>query len=122
LTKRLFHVRRGIASACAGAPSGGWYLFAFGQALFVAGDVVAYNYVEFFGRQLPFPSIADVLYLAVSPAFVAGLLLLMRRRHRGRDRASLIDSLIIATGVGFLSWVFLIAPMRTTAASRRLRA
>ncbi|HEY8776952.1 MAG TPA: HAMP domain-containing sensor histidine kinase [Gaiellaceae bacterium] len=87
-----------------------WYLFAVGQALFVAGDVVAYNYDKFFGRQLPFPSIADVLYLAVFPAFVAGLLLLMRRRHRGRDRASLIDSLIIATGVGLLSWVFLIAP------------
>jgi hypothetical protein len=29
---------------------------------------------------------------------------------RLRDRASLIDSLIIAVGVGTLSWVFLLAP------------
>ncbi|MDP9304048.1 MAG: HAMP domain-containing histidine kinase [Actinomycetota bacterium] len=87
-----------------------WYLFAAGQALFVFGDVIAYNYERFFGRPLPFPSIADVFYLAVFPVIVAGLLLLIRRRKRGRDRASLIDSLIIATGIGLLSWVFLIAP------------
>jgi len=87
-----------------------WYLFAAGQALFVAGDVLAYNYETFFGRPLPFPSIADVFYLAVFPCIVAGLLLLIRRRNIGRDRASLIDSLIIATGLGLLSWVFLIAP------------
>jgi signal transduction histidine kinase len=87
-----------------------WYLFAAGQALFVSGDVIAYNYPRFFGRELPFPSIADVLYLAVFPVIVAGLLLLIRRRSRGRDRASLIDSVIIATGVGLLSWIFLIAP------------
>jgi signal transduction histidine kinase len=87
-----------------------WYLFAAGQALFVSGDVIAYNYPRFFGRELPFPSIADVLYHAVFPVIVAGLLLLIRRRSRGRDRASLIDSVIIATGVGLLSWIFLIAP------------
>jgi signal transduction histidine kinase len=87
-----------------------WYLFAVGQALFVSGDVLAYNYERFFGRPLPFPSVADVLYLAVFPVIVAGLLLLIRRRSRGRDRASLIDSVIIATGFGLLSWVLLIAP------------
>ena len=42
-----------------------WYLIALGQALFVAGDVLAYNYRAFFGRALPFPSIADPVYLAV---------------------------------------------------------
>ena len=87
-----------------------WYLFAVGQALFVIGDVLAYNYERFFSRPIPFPSIADVFYLAVFPVLVAGLLLLIRRRHTGQDRASLIDSLIIATGLGLLSWVFLIAP------------
>jgi signal transduction histidine kinase len=87
-----------------------WFLFAVGLALFVAGDVLAYNYDQFFGRPLPFPSIADFFYLAVFPVIVAGLLLLIRRRNTGRDRASLIDSLIIAIGLGLLSWVFLIAP------------
>ena len=42
-----------------------WYLFAIGQAVFVAGDVLAYNYERFFGSTIPFPSIADPFYLAV---------------------------------------------------------
>ena len=36
-----------------------WYLFALGQAFFVTGDVLAYNYTRFFGGELPTPSIAD---------------------------------------------------------------
>jgi len=89
---------------------GAWYLVALGLALFIAGDVLFYNYERFFGRPLPFPSIADVLYLGFFPAIVTGLLLLIRRRNRGRDWSSLIDSLIIATALGLLSWVFLMAP------------
>jgi PAS domain S-box-containing protein len=87
-----------------------WYLVAIGQALFVAGDVITYNYDRFFGTEPPFPSIGDVLYLSVYPFLIAGVLLLVSRRSPGRDRASLIDSLIIAVGVGTLSWVFLLAP------------
>ena len=45
-----------------------WYLIALGQAFFVAGDVLAYNYRALFGGALPFPSIADPLYLARLPA------------------------------------------------------
>ncbi len=87
-----------------------WYLVAIGQALFVAGDVITYNYERFFGTEPPFPSIGDVLYLSVYPFLIAGVLMLVRQRSPGRDRASLIDSLIIAVGVGTLSWVFLLAP------------
>jgi diguanylate cyclase (GGDEF)-like protein/PAS domain S-box-containing protein len=87
-----------------------WYLFAAGQALFVAGDIIAYNYERFFHSPLPFPAISDALYLSVYPCLVAGLLLLIHSRNPGRDRASLIDSLIITIGIGTLFWVFLIAP------------
>jgi hypothetical protein len=87
-----------------------WYLIALGQAFFVAGDVLAYNYKAFFGTTLPFPSAADPLYLAVYPLTVAGLLLLIRHRNAGRDWASLVDSLIVTIGLALLSWVFLIAP------------
>ncbi len=88
-----------------------WYLFALGQALFVAGDVITYNYDAFFnGAELPFPSIGDVLYLSVYPPLIAGILLIVRKRNPGRDRESLIDSLIVAIGVGVISWVFLMAP------------
>jgi signal transduction histidine kinase len=87
-----------------------WYLFAFSQALFVSGDVLSYNYTRFFGGELPFPSIADPFYLALYPSLIAALLLLVRRRSPGRDIASLIDSLIVAVGVGTISWIYLMAP------------
>ncbi len=87
-----------------------WYLFAAGMTFFMLGDIIGYNYERFFHSVLPFPSITDVFYLAVYPCLVAGILLLISRRNPGGDRASLIDSLIIAIGAGVLSWVFLMAP------------
>jgi diguanylate cyclase (GGDEF)-like protein/PAS domain S-box-containing protein len=88
-----------------------WYLFALGQVFFVAGDIITYNYERFFGTELPFPSIGDVLYLLVYPCLIAGILLLVRHRSPGRDRESMIDSLIVAIGVGVVSWIFLMAPL-----------
>ncbi|MFL5736759.1 MAG: ATP-binding protein [Actinomycetota bacterium] len=87
-----------------------WYLFALGQAFFVTGDVISYNYERFFGTQLPYPAISDLFYLSVYPCLIAGLLLLIRRRTPGGDRASLIDSFIIVVGASVLSWVYLMAP------------
>jgi diguanylate cyclase (GGDEF)-like protein/PAS domain S-box-containing protein len=87
-----------------------WYLFALGQALFIAGDVLAYNYDTFFHTELPYPAISDALYLSVYPCLVAGIMMMIHRRNPGRDRASFIDSLMVSIGVGTISWVFLIAP------------
>ena len=92
------------------APRLPWYLFAFGQALFVTGDIIAYNYQRFFGRELPFPSIADLFYLGFYPALGAGLLVLLRRRSPGHDRASMIDSSIVFVGATAVSWAYLMAP------------
>ena len=89
---------------------GGWYLVALGEALFVAGDVLAYNYDRLFGQPLPYPSIADPVYLLMYPCVALGLLVLARRRHPARDRAGLIDALVVCIGVGTLSWAYLIAP------------
>ena len=90
-----------------------WYLFALGQALFIAGDVIAYNYKKFFGTDLPYPSIADIAYLSVYPCLVVGLFLLIRQRRSAGDRGSLIDAAMITIGIGTLSWVFLITPYVT---------
>ncbi len=93
-----------------------WYLIALGQGFFAAGDVLAYNYKAFFGTPLPFPSVADALYLGVYVFTTAGLLLLVRHRNRGHDWASLLDSLIVTIGLALLSWVFLISPYAHDAA------
>ena len=98
-----------------------WYLFALGQTFFVIGDVITYNYDQFFGTELPYPSIGDVAYLLVYPCLVGGLLMLIRRRNPGRDRDSVIDSLIVAIGVGTMQWVFLMSPVAHDSASTLLQ-
>ncbi len=87
-----------------------WWLFAFGQFLFFAGDLYTYSYPKLLGADVPFPSPGDAIYLMVYPALMAGLFMLVKRRNPRRDRAGLIDSLILTIGVALFSWVFLIAP------------
>jgi diguanylate cyclase (GGDEF)-like protein/PAS domain S-box-containing protein len=82
-----------------------WWLFAGGQFLFFSGDVYTYS-----NPDASFPSLGDALYLAVYPALMAGLLVLVRRRNPRRDPAAVVDALILTIGIGLLSWVFLIAP------------
>ena len=85
-----------------------WLLMAFGQALFVAGDLV-WNWYESQGED-PFPSVADALYLAGYPFLALGLLLLIRRRLSDGDRGGLLDAAILTTAVAILSWTFLMQP------------
>jgi len=86
-----------------------WYLMAAGQALFVAGDVL-WNYYDAIGES-PFPSAADVLYLAGYPFIAVGLLLLIRRRIGDGDRGGILDAAILTTAVAILSWTFFIQPL-----------
>jgi hypothetical protein len=82
-----------------------WWLLAAGQLLFVVGDLL-FDLHERVWHIDAFPSAADVFYLAGYLPLAAGLAMLIRARSPGRDRASLIDATIIATGLGLLSWVF----------------
>jgi diguanylate cyclase (GGDEF)-like protein len=70
-----------------------------------------YSVIDLVLHQTPFPSIADGFYLGGYPILAMGLLVLIRGRISGRDRAGLIDAAIIATGLGLLSWTFLMKPI-----------
>jgi diguanylate cyclase (GGDEF)-like protein/PAS domain S-box-containing protein len=87
-----------------------WWFFIVGQFLFFAGDLYTYSYRILSGADVGFPSVGDALYLAVYPALMAGLFVLVRRRTPRPDPAAWIDALILTIGFGLLSWVFLIAP------------
>lgn len=85
-------------------PLAPWILFAAAQVSFVVGDILYYAF------DFEFPSIGDFFYLGVYPLLVAGLLILIRARTPGKDRASLLDASIITVGLGLLTWVFVIDP------------
>jgi len=88
-----------------------WWLFVVGLGLFWAGDLYTYSYPKLFHKDIPFPSFGDVLYLAVYPVLIAGLVLLIRRRDAKLTRGGAgIDATILTVGLALPSWVLLIAP------------
>lgn len=86
-----------------------WLAFAVSQVLFLAGDCVWTLYDQVLHIE-PYPSPADVLYLAMYPALAFGMWSLMRRRRRGRDRAAFLDAAIFTAGTAVIGVVFFIAP------------
>jgi diguanylate cyclase (GGDEF)-like protein/PAS domain S-box-containing protein len=86
-----------------------WLLLAAAQASFIAGQV-SFLVAQLVGTPLPFPSYADVLYLATYPLYAAGLLIFIRYRTPNRDRRSLIDALTLTVGLALLSWIYLVLP------------
>ncbi len=88
-----------------------WWCFVAGLGLFWLGDLYTYSYPKLFHKDIPFPSLGDGLYLAVYPALMAGLWMLVRRRDSGRTRGGAgIDTTILTVGLALPSWVALIAP------------
>ncbi len=85
-----------------------WLALAAGQASFVVGDLL-WVYYEQVGES-PFPSFADVFYLAGYPVIALALAGFIHRRLGGGDRAGLLDAAILTTGGAVLTWVFLVQP------------
>jgi hypothetical protein len=86
-----------------------WYLVALSGLLAVLADSVYAVYDER-GAEVPFPSAADVLWLASGAVLAAALLLMIRSQVPGRDWASLVDAAIIAVGVAVVGWTFVVQP------------
>jgi signal transduction histidine kinase len=88
-----------------------WLLLAAGFGLFVAGEITWHIYSYGLGED-PFPSIADLFYLAGYPLLATALLLLARDRgaRRGQERAGFLDAAIVTIGAFAISWTFLMLP------------
>jgi diguanylate cyclase (GGDEF)-like protein len=90
-----------------------WVLMIAGQLAFVVGDILWTVYAAL-GDE-PFPSLADVSYLAGYPLMTVGLLIAIRSRITGGDRAGLLDAAILATGAAVVWWVFVLGPLAAAA-------
>jgi diguanylate cyclase (GGDEF)-like protein len=99
-----------------------WYLMALGQFLFSFGDLVWTYYEMIRGIEAPFPSIADVSYLAGYVPLTVGLAMLVRARRPGRDIATALDAAMVGVVAGVASWLFLMEPLVADAGASRLEA
>ncbi|GAB7052301.1 putative bifunctional diguanylate cyclase/phosphodiesterase [Catenuloplanes indicus] len=93
----------------AAAHRGPWWIFAAGLVAWVAGDEI-YAYQAIVGGAHPYPSWADAAYLGAYPLFVVAIFRLTRER-RLRELAAVIDTAMIATGLGLVYWLFVIGPI-----------
>jgi hypothetical protein len=84
-----------------------WQLFALTLALFAAGDVAFDVALRGFGRADGYPY-ADVLYLLAYPVLAIALIRLARSRF---DRATLIDSAIVAVTLSAVIWQWVVTPV-----------
>jgi diguanylate cyclase (GGDEF)-like protein len=88
----------------------GWHLLAAGISLWVLGDLLwNANRTVFDAR--PFPSVADVAYLASYPFLFLGLLRLLRDRLAGRDRAAALDAAAVTVAVALPALAFVLGPL-----------
>jgi len=88
-----------------------WLCVALALTTFASGDITYDVETEFFHQVNPFPSVADIFYLATVPLVAVGLIMMVRaRRRREGDTGATLDALIITSGCAVLSWIYLIQP------------
>lgn len=86
-----------------------WCFLGAGTALLSVANVIwVFSQIEMISL-LPFPSIADWLYIPAYALIVIGVALLGRRQRR-RDRGGLLDAAMVTAGLGVVAWVFLLYP------------
>ncbi len=99
------------ASNSIGRTRKAWMVLAIAQIVYALGDV-SWAVIEAGLRENPFPSVADVFYLAFYPIFALGIFLLPTVPLSSRERIKfLLDAGIVVIASIFLFWVFMIAPI-----------
>lgn len=91
-----------------------WYLFAVGMAFQACGN--AYGaWAKFVDhRELPIPSFGDAMWLTSYFVIIVQFVAIVQRRTN--ERTSVLDALVVATGLAIPVWLYIIAPIMTDSA------
>jgi diguanylate cyclase (GGDEF)-like protein/PAS domain S-box-containing protein len=89
-----------------------WALLGAAALSWTAGQCCWVWYESILGDRAPFPSVADVGYLAMPPLTAAGLLMLPAAAQSAANRArAVLDGLLIAGSLLLVSWVLVLRPL-----------
>ncbi len=78
---------------------------------FLAGGLASYSVANYiFFTVPPFPSPGDFFFFLAYALFLVAFMLFIRNRTGGKDRAGLIDALVVTAAVAVPTWVFVMAP------------
>ena len=102
----------GVAARRARAARTSWALLGLSSLAWGVGEAL-WSYFDLVkGIQVPFPSAADIGFLAAVPLAIAGLLRFPSWPRRTADRIrGLLDGCIIATSLLFASWATILGPL-----------
>jgi hypothetical protein len=90
----------------------GWRLMGGASLAWGLGMVVWSAYESIGGREVPFPSLADVGYLATVPLAVAALLIFPTAPQRRAAQArTVVDGLVIGASLLIVSWILALGPV-----------
>jgi hypothetical protein len=102
--------RRGFASG--GRLRQGWLLMGGSSLAWGLGMVAWSGYESIGGRDVPFPSLADVGYLITVPLAVAALLIFPTAPQRlAAQVRTVVDGLVIGASLLIVSWVLALGPV-----------
>jgi diguanylate cyclase (GGDEF)-like protein/PAS domain S-box-containing protein len=107
----LLAVRVSRAPSLSAETRRGWLIMAWAFAANLFG-AVAYLIIESVLRQPPFPSMADLGYLAFYPLMLWGVMSFPRVTKTSEERLRFwFDSAIVLVGTGMVLWHFIIRPL-----------
>jgi len=90
----------------------GWMLMGGSSVAWGLGMVVWSSYESLGGRDVPFPSLADVGYLATVPLAVAALLIFPTAPQRlAAQFRTVVDGLVIGASLLIVSWILALGPV-----------
>ncbi|MDJ0393420.1 bifunctional diguanylate cyclase/phosphodiesterase [Rhodococcus sp. G-MC3] len=84
-----------------------WLFFTAGLLLWIVGDAIGVGYTAT-GRVVPMVSAADAVYVMGHAAFIAGVLAIRDENGRVFQVEDVLESLIVAAGLGVTVWIFVI--------------
>jgi two-component system, cell cycle response regulator len=97
-----------------------WGLIAAGVLMYTLGNITQFVY-EAVLKELPYPSVADVVYLMTYPLMFAGLLCFPTRRASGVQRMQLgLGAAVLAIGGATVVWYVELGPTVVQASSQPL--